>query len=192
MSSAAPSSSAEIIFDTESIDIETSSIPSPSASDSITSQLGSATEQDEITPIISSLMKQKSWREIRDFLKSNEFTLLHIVDIGGQPEFHEILPLILHGHALNLIFFDMSHDLDSPYKVVYRSKDSDSSPIEYDSEFTARLVIQRALHSISSLQSNAKYNKPAAILVGTHRDKCSEERVRDLEQFFSGSFCLFH
>ena len=191
MSSAAPSSSAEIIFDTESIDIETSSIPSPSASDSITSQLGSATEQDEITPIISSLMKQKSWREIRDFLKSNEFTLLHIVDIGGQPEFHEILPLILHGHALNLIFFDMSHDLDSPYKVVYRSKDSDSSPIEYDSEFTARLVIQRALHSISSLQSNAKYNKPAAILVGTHRDKCSEERVRDLEQFFQEAFAYF-
>ena len=85
----------------------------------------------------------------------------------------------------------MTKSLDSPYTVVYRSEDSGSSPIKYESEFTVREVIQRALSSISSLQSNTNYSKPAAILVGTHRDKCSEEDVLALEQSLQDTFANF-
>ena len=53
----------------------------------------SPTTQDEITSTLHLLIITKDWGTIRDFLKSNEFTLLHIVNIGGQPEFHEILYL---------------------------------------------------------------------------------------------------
>ena len=159
----------------------TSLMPSSSATqDEITT-----TAQDEITSTLHSLIKQEDWREITKFLKSNKFTLLHIVDIGGQPEFHEILPLLLHGHALNLIFLNMTQDLDTSYQVVYRD-DSGSSPIQYKSEFTVREVIQRALHSISSLQI-----EPAAILVGTHLDKCSEKDVLALEQSVQSTFANF-
>ena len=116
----------------ESIDIDSSSLPSPSASDSIISQLQPNSGQDEITSVCRS---KKDWKKIREFLKCNNSTLLHIVDIGGQPDFHEILPLLLHGHALNLIVLNMTQDLDSPYTVVYRD-DSGSCPIQYKSEFT--------------------------------------------------------
>ena len=74
---------------------------------------------------------------------------------------------------------------------MYRSEDSDSSSIQDESEFTVRDIIQRALHSISSLQSNMKYNKPAAILVGTHLDKCTEADVDALEQSVKKYFANF-
>ena len=93
---------------------------------------------DELTTALSSLVKAKDWESIREFLKETDtLTLLHIVDIGGQPECHEILPLLLHGLALNLIFLNVTQDLDSPYTVVYRA-DGGFSPIQYESEFTIR------------------------------------------------------
>ena len=176
-----PTSSAEVISDTESIFNESSSISHSSNSDP---------EQDEITSALRLLIKEKDWEKIREFLKSKKFTLLHIVDIGGQPEFHEILPLLLHGLALNLIFFNLTQDLDSSYTVIYRD-DSGSCPIQYESEFTIKEIIQRALHSISLLQSNSDHSQLAAILVGTHLDKCSEARILTLEQSIRDNFANF-
>ena len=53
--------------------------------------------EDELTTALTALVKAG---------------FLHIVDIRGQPEFHEILPHLLHSLALN-------SDLDFPYTVVY-------------------------------------------------------------------------
>ena len=146
--------------------------------------------EDEITSALRLLIEEKDWNTIRKVLKSDKFTLLHIVDIGGQPEFHEILPLLLHGHALNLIFLDMTKDLDSLYTVIY-SDHSGSSPLQYQSEFTIKEIIQRALHSITLLQSNTDYSQLAAILVGTHLDKCSEANILTLERSIRDNFSNF-
>ena len=183
-----------LMEDTEStLQIISSPIPSPSSS-SIATPLKPDTptvEKDEIASALTSLVKKEDWGTVQEFLKRlGFFTLLHIVDIGGQPEFHEILPLLLHGLALNLVFLDMTKNLDSPYTVVYRD-DIDSSPIQYECEFTVREIIQRALHSISSLQLNTNYSKPAALLVGTHLDKCSEADVLVLEESVQKSFANF-
>ena len=169
------SSSAETTLHTESKD---SPMPSPSTQ-------SKPVVQDDIISEFISPNTRKLLKNLRNF------TLVHFVDIGGQPEFHEILPLLLHGLALNFIFFDITQNLDSPYKVVYRDGDSGSSSIQYTSEFTIREVIQRALHSISSLQSNTNFSKPAAILVGTHHDKCSEEDVLTVEQSVHDTFANF-
>ena len=142
---------------------------------------------DELTTALSSLVKAKDWESIREFLKeTNMLTLLHIVDIGGQPECHEILPLLLHGLALNLIFLNVTQDLDSPYTVVYRT-DGGFSPIQYESEFTVREIIQRALCSIASLQTSPDH-KPAAILIGTYLDQSSEAAVLTLDRSIQEAF----
>ena len=141
----------------------------------------------ELTTALSSLVKQKDWQSIREFLKETDMlTLLHIVDIGGQPEFHEILPLLLHGLALNLIFLNVTQDLDSPYTVVYRA-DGGYSPIQYESEFTIREIIQRALCSIASLQTSPDH-KPATILIGTYLDQSSEAAVLTLDRSIQEAF----
>lgn len=143
-------------------------------------------ENDDLLAALGSLVKNQDWQTIREKLKDIEdVTLLHIVDIGGQPECHEILPLLLHGRALNLIFLNLIQDLDSTYKVVFRDEEG-PSPVQYQSEFTIREILQRALCSISSLQSGPQ--KPAALLVGTHLDQTNEEAVLALDKSIQEAF----
>ena len=136
---------------------------------------------------ISTLVKAEDWATIQQIVKDKGMlTFLHIIDIGGQPEFHEILPLLLHGLALNLIFLNVTQDLDSSYTVIYRD-DNGYSPTQYKSEFTIREIIQRVLCSIASLQTSLDH-KPAAILVGTYFDQSSEADVLTLDQSIQEAF----
>ena len=82
--------------------------PSPSDHSIVSSQSRSDHKEYEITSALRSLVEEKDWKRIGKILKSEKFTLLQIIDIGGQPEFHEIIPLLLHGLAIYLIFLDMS------------------------------------------------------------------------------------
>ena len=144
------------------------------------------TRDELVATALTKLVKDEDWETIQEFLKNTDIlSFLHFIDIGGQPEFHEILPLLLHGMALNMIFFNVTHDLDSPYTVVYRADGSNS--IQYESEYTIREIIQRALCSISSLQTSLDH-KPAAILIGTHLDKTSEAAVLTLDRSIQQSF----
>ena len=143
--------------------------------------------KDEVTSVLTSLVKEDDWGTVKEFLKEVEsFTVINIVDVGGQPECHEILPLLLHGLALNLIFLNVTQDLDSPYTVVYRDSNG-PSPIQYVSEFTIREIIQRALCSISSLQTT-DLHKPTAILIGTHLDLSTKEAVLTLDRSIQNTF----
>ena len=171
-------------------DSVSSSIPTSSSNFSSTHTRDDYPKEDEITTTVLSLIKKQDWVGIREYLKDDKFTLLHIVDLGGQPEFHEILPLLLHGQALNLIFFNMSQDLDSPYTIIYRD-DSGPAPIQYKSEITIKAIIQRALHSISLLQSNKDHSQLPTILIGTHIDECSEADIQRCEQFVRDNFATF-
>ena len=144
------------------------------------------TRDELVATALTKLVKDEDWETIQEFLKNTDIlSFLHLIDIGGQPEFHEILPLLLHGMALNLIFFNVTHDLDSPYTVVYRN--DGSSSIQYESEYTIREIIQRALCTISSLQTSPDH-MPAAILIGTHLDQTSEAAVLTLDRSIQQSF----
>ena len=163
-----------------------SSSPGPATLVQDWDNLTHRTQDELVATALTKLVKDQDWKTIQEFLKNtNSLSFLHFIDIGGQPEFHEILPLLLHGMALNLIFFNVTHDLDSPYTVVYRA--DGSSSIQYESEYTIREIIQRALCSISSLQTSPDH-KPAAILIGTHLDQTSEAAVLTLDRSIQQSF----
>ena len=38
-----------------------------------------------------------------------------MIDYGGHPECHNILPLLFEGHLLSLVFLNLNHDLDKKY-----------------------------------------------------------------------------
>ena len=89
---------------------------------------------------------------------------------------HEILPLLLNGLALNLIFLNTIHKTSTPpYTVVYRDGTGNHS-LQYTSESTIWQVIQHALCTISLLQTS-KNNKPAAILTATYCDLADKTAV---------------
>ena len=163
-----------------------SSSPDPATLVQAWDNLTDLTRDELVATALTELVKDEDWETIQEFLKNTDIlSFLHFIDIGGQPEFHEILPLLLHGMALNLIFFNVTHDLDSPYAVVYRA--DGSSSIQYESEYTIREIIQRALCSISSLQTSPDH-KPAAILIGTHLDQTGEAAVLTLDRSIEHSF----
>ena len=47
----------------------------------------------------------------------NKSTTMYLIDTGGQPEFHDILPLMLQGPAFYFIFFSLAESLDDLYTV---------------------------------------------------------------------------
>ena len=114
----------------------------------------SATASQDSEAAVTSLIEENGWEYINENTSLEDLdalTFIHFIDIGGQPEFHKMLPLLLHQvPALNLLFLNLNQSLDDKHQVVYRD-DSGSSPVKYKCEFTTKEIIQRALHSISSL-----------------------------------------
>ena len=110
--------------------------------------------------------------------------MLHIIDTGGQPEFHEMLPALITGPAINLLVFDLTIDLTSHYKITYQSSSGDSKP--YQMSLTHEEVIFRSLASIACLRENTigwtfdevplkDESESAAFFITTHRDCFSNE-----------------
>ena len=140
---------------------------------------------------VTELIKENAWeytKENTSLKNVDSLTFINFIDVGGQPEFHELLPLLLHqGPALNLFFLNMCQTLDYKYDVTYEDQKG-SSPIRYKCEFSTIEIIQRALQSIRSLQPKINRNEPAAILIGTHNDK---KPRADLEQSVQDTFSSF-
>ena len=118
-------------------------------------------------------------------------TMLHIIDTGGQPEFHEILPALITGPAINLLVFKLTEDLRSRYEIIYRTSAGDSKP--YETSLTHEEVIFRSLASIACLRQNTigwsfdeipieDNSEPAAFLIATHRDLVDKNKVSEVNQ----------
>ena len=123
--------------------------------------------------------KRKVYEERCQQTTKDNHAMLHIIDTGGQPEFHEMLPALITGPAINLLVFDLTIDLTSRYEITYRSSSGDSKP--YQTSLTHEEVIFRSLASIACLRQNTigwSFNEvplkdesePAAFLIATHRD----------------------
>ena len=94
---------------------------------------------------IRNLIKNKSWKEMRNLLEFEDVTLLNIVDTGGQPEFQDILPVLLGGSGLSLLFLNLAQELEKPYPVVYRHAEERTKSIEYRSQFTVLQMLFQVL-----------------------------------------------
>ena len=120
-------------------------------------------------------------------------TLLSINDIGGQPGFLEMLPALSTGPAMYLVFFDLSKELDKPYKIPFSRDDTIITP--YDAVHTVESTISQILSAITSVHCisgepspvdtsksiafDDKFKtfqeiRPVAALIGTHKDQVEE------------------
>ena len=131
--------------------------------------------------------KQQYISNIQNIAKDSH-AVLQIIDTGGQPEFHEMLPALITGPAVNLLVFKLTVDLQGRYPITYRSSDGNSEP--YLTSLTHEEVIFRSLSSIACLRYNTvgwKFDhdevpvkddsEPAAFLIATHRDCVDDDKV---------------
>ena len=157
----------------------------PEATPQTTTDLVSPLPKNFNSRYIRNLIKQKSWKKMRNLLKEfKDVTLLNVVDTGGQPEYQDILPVLFGGSGLSLLFFNLAQDPETPYPVVYRHVEEGMESREYRSQFT---TLQMLFQVLSTLTSTSRNDQQAAILVGTHRDQVARSEIDALEDKVQGA-----
>ena len=142
----------------------------------------------ELRKMVNSIPAKKSKSPIQKFATIedlNKNPMLRIIDTGGQPELHELLPVFVTGPAINLVVFRLDRPLQNHYEIQYRKEDSKSEP--YQSSLTHEEMVFRSLASIASLGYGQQLptsdpvtkQSPAAFIIATHKDLVTDEIVRE-------------
>ena len=107
---------------------------------------------DTISEYIEHVLQTKGLSSIEHL---HNMSMIYLVDTGGQPEFHELLPVILRGSALYFIFFSLAYGLYQKVHVRYRLPEGDtrSSDITYDSFHSSIEMIHQLLSSFYSIHN---------------------------------------
>ena len=159
-------------------------------------------------PVVVELFKKASAQprfveKMQHFFKA----YLRIEDTGGQPELMDMLPALAISPGLYLLFFNLEWNLKKEFKVFYQSSPDKATTTE-QSKITLEEMLLSTLSSIScscapanSLKDEGANNsemhdilessKSVAFLVGTHKDKVSEEQISqsdsDLQSIIRGT-----
>ena len=171
---------------------------SPSRSDTISCTV------DVLAKIIRDITKRDLQRckdKFQEVVGPNRFVPLQVIDTGGQPEFHEMLPALITGPAINLLVFKLTENLQDRYEIEYRLNSGNSKP--YKTSLTHEEMIFRSLSSIACLtHSSIGWNigedlekdksESAAFLIGTHRDLVEQERVATINEHLRAKLKISH
>ena len=122
-------------------------------------------------------------------------TFIHkllVSDCGGQPQFHEILPIFLRRMSLIVFVFNLSESFSSRPMIEYY-EDGKALGTPYESHHTTEQLIKEGLQSLHTHRSSKSAGKdgdgkdgegkdgeaPQIVMVGTHKDEesnCDESR----------------
>ena len=147
-------------------------VPSISGPDPPTPEEAESGGLDDATKLIKEVLASRKLHSVKDMEKT---MTLYFMDTGGQPEFHDIMPIILNGPALHLIFFNLTFDLDDPISIQFCKPDGTNSTITYKSSYTGKQMIYQLLSSLYYLSKDlSPDSKPAAVLIATYLDKLKD------------------
>ena len=145
---------------------------------SLTKSLGDDPEHIEI--IVSNIQEslQDIMREPSKFLDLILYYSIRLLDSGGQPQFHEVVSIILPAVTGIISVFKLSERLDVHGEVViYKEGEQANDP--YKSYLTNEQVIRHDLLALQSEASKRGINEvPSLAFVGTfldQQDSCTEE-----------------
>ena len=111
---------------------------------------------------------------------------LYITDTGGQPEFQELLPILVSGPSLFFLTFRLDMELSRRYQVEYIDSEG-KSIIPYESGLTVQEMLLQSLATIAStsifrIVGDERITiNPDIFLVGTHKDLVSDEHLQQVD-----------
>lgn len=130
---------------------------------------------------LKEMVQNKEWHKlITLFAHIEDGTLLSIIDTGGQPEFHDILPYLIRGPSLFLVFLKLVDALDEKFDVSYRIEGNESEP--YKSSYTPINIIHQVLSLCHSL--GEEYS---ALLIGSYKDKVTSDQIKEMDKSLQSS-----
>ena len=107
------------------------------------------------------------------------YDMFQITDSGGQPQFHEMLPIFLRGVSYYVFVFKLSDELGSHPTVELYDEEGKLVGIPYTSAHSNEQLLQHCIQALQSHKSSTVDGERARILIlGTHKDeesKCTTE-----------------
>ena len=140
----------------------------PSSSD--TTSKASSRSKGEVTPVIPSLetyddlISQMEECSIDDAIA--EIRRVQVSDCGGQPQYHEILPVFLY-----LYVFKLNEELGARPMIKYHV-DGKAICNPYPCSETYEQILEHCLRVVRSQKATDEKSKPPRIMIiGTHKDR---------------------
>ena len=97
---------------------------------------------------------------------------MYIIDSGGQPQFHELLPAIIRHTSGAVFVLKLNESLSEHPTVNYFSKGGKQCGASYSSPLTHEETFKHCLRMMQSRRSSSgRITMPQVFIVGTHRDK---------------------
>ena len=107
--------------------------------------------------------------------------LVHMIDTGGQPEFMEVLPCLVHHSNLTVVVMNLKYGLDEYPPIAYHEKGM-AFKRGLRSRRTNRQVIQQLARTVKAKRPSRKRGQRSRIIaVGTHRDCVQGDLAARLE-----------
>ena len=139
--------------------------------------------QTEVTPVIPSL---STYNDLISYMEqcsadgaTAEIRRVQISDCGGQPQYHEILPVFLRGTTLYMYVFKLNERIDA-YPMVKYHVDGKAICQPYLCSETYEQILEHCLRVVRSQKATKEDSKsPRIMIIGTHKDKeheCTETR----------------
>ena len=146
----------------------------PTSSDTTTSK-ASSKSKGEVTPVIPSLatyddlISRMEECSIDDTI--TEIRRVQISDCGGQPQYHEMLPVFLRGTSLYLYVFKLNEEFGACPMIKYHV-DGKAICNPYQCSETYEQILEHCLRVVRSQKATDEKSKPPRIMIiGTHKDK---------------------
>ena len=106
--------------------------------------------------------------------------LLHMIDTGGQPEFMEVMPCLIHNSDLTILVLDLTKSLDA-YPTLTFHDDGTAFKKPIVSPRTIRQIIQQLARTMQAKRGKKKGIKSSKFLViGTHKDCVDKAKLSEV------------
>ena len=127
---------------------------------------------------------QKKWSHLKELV--DEPWMLYITDTGGQPEFQELLPILVSGPSLFFLVFSLHLELNERFQVEYITSHGIAA-VPYKAGLTVQEMLLQSLATIASTSvfrmvgGKKVIIQPNIFFVATHKDLVSEEYIHQVD-----------
>ena len=103
--------------------------------------------------------------------------LIHMIDTGGQPEFMEVMPSVVHNSNLTLLVLNLLHSLDEcPKLSLHEEGKALVKPIT--SKHTNRQILRQLISTMQAKRGKkVSVQRSKLLVVATHKDCIDKERL---------------
>ena len=158
----APQPSAEAFIEIEELQPDADDIPSPTHSHATVAQSEKSYASQAMTRLVKTA-KGPNEAFVVEFL--------HMIDTGGQPEFIEIMPSLIHNSNFTLLVLNLAQSLDE-YPPIDYHEDGTAFKRPLPSVLTNRQVIHQFARTLQAKRPThtGTSQHSTFTVIGTHRD----------------------